>query len=253
MIGCTSATQTLLPTGDAGVFGSFSVSEERLVGDFIGALAANDAQLLADFVSAAGLYSSSLPVVTGLLTGDVSSPVTQSIFSDLYRSDHVGFWLEGYDALLLTDTANFRNPNYHQASDTSSILDYPFMTQVVAGSVGFFADRAGLVTVVPGPGASLLLATGLLILVVAQQRRAQQRGSPATSSIRRSAPASSSPRNSHARGGSCSRLRGRPWLSRAFRPDSPGRAVVEAGSSSGRVRSKRLSGGNRIADGADHR
>lgn len=175
MIGYTSATQTLLPTGDAGVYGSFSVSEKRQVGDFIGALAANDAQLLADFVSAAGLYSSSLPVVTGLLTGDVTNPTTQSIFSDLYRSDHVGFWLEGYDALLLTDTANFRNPNYHQASDTSSTLDYPFMTQVVAGSVGFFADRAGLVTVVPEPGSGLLLATGLLTLVVAQQRRARRR------------------------------------------------------------------------------
>lgn len=32
-----------------------------------------------------------------------------------------------------------------------------------------------------------------------------------------------------------------------------GAAVAEAGSSSGRVRSKRLSGGNRIADGVDHR
>ena len=36
MIGYTSSSQTPFPTGDAGVFGSFTVSEFRTVGDFIG-------------------------------------------------------------------------------------------------------------------------------------------------------------------------------------------------------------------------
>ena len=171
MIGYTSPTQSLIPTGDAGPFGSFTVSEDRTVGDFIGALAANDSQLLADYVNAAGLYGPSLPVVAGLLSGDVTNPTTQGIFSDLYRSDHVGFWLQGYDAFLLTDTANFRNPNYHTANDRSSTLDYPFMTQVVRGSVGFVADRAGLVTV-PEPNTGLLLAVGLIGIATASRRRA---------------------------------------------------------------------------------
>jgi Zn-dependent M28 family amino/carboxypeptidase len=175
MIGYTSPTQTPVPTGDAGVFGSFTASENRTVGDFIGALAANNPQLLADFAGAAGLYAPSLPVVTGLLLGDVTNPTTQSIFSDLYRSDHVGFWLAGYDALLLNDTAEFRNPNYHTANDVSSTLDFPFMTGVVASALGLVADRAGLVPV-PEPSTGQLTAVGLLgILIVSRRLRLTRR------------------------------------------------------------------------------
>lgn len=174
MIGYTDAIQIPVPSGDAGPFGSFTVSENRMVGDFIGALTANNPQLLADYVNAVGQYGSSLPVVTGLLSGNVANPVTASIFSDLYRSDHVGFWLEGYDALLITDTANFRNPNYHSPSDESSTLDYAFMTQVVQSSLGFVAERAGLVTV-PEPSSGVMLALGLLGIGSALRRRAGRR------------------------------------------------------------------------------
>lgn len=159
MIGFTSATQTLLPTGSA-PFGSFTVSEARTVGDFIGTLVANNPALSAAYNAAVAQYASSLPVVNGLLTGDVTDPLVQATFSDLYRSDHVGFWLQGYDALLLTDTADFRNPNYHQPTDTSATLDYTFMTQVVQGSLGFLAGEAGLLT--PEPGTAVLLALAAL-------------------------------------------------------------------------------------------
>ena len=130
--------------------------------------------MLADFVSAATLYAPSLPVVTGILTGNVANPTTQSIFSNLYRSDHVGFWLHGYNAILLGDTANFRNPNYHNANDLPSTLDFPFMTQVVKGSVGFVAEQAGLVTA-PEPSTGLLLTVGLLGICIASRRRARDR------------------------------------------------------------------------------
>ncbi len=46
------------------------------------------------------------------------------------RSDHWAFWEMGYPALMLTDTANFRNPHYHQPSDTPDTLDYDTMTRV---------------------------------------------------------------------------------------------------------------------------
>ena len=171
MIGYTSPTQTPFPTGDAGAFGSFNVSEVRLVGDFIGVLGANNPQMLADYVDTAALVSPSLPVVTGILTaGNLANPNTQAIFSNLYRSDHVGFWLNGYNAILLGDTANFRNPHYHGATDLSSTLDFPFMTQVVQSSVGFVADQAGLVPV-PEPSSALMLAVGMLGIVVTASRR----------------------------------------------------------------------------------
>lgn len=48
-------------------------------------------------------------------------------------SDHWSFWQEGYQAVMITDTAIFRNPNYHQLSDTPDTLDYSRMARVVEG------------------------------------------------------------------------------------------------------------------------
>ncbi len=45
---------------------------------------------------------------------------------DLLRSDHAPFWLKGVGAVLVTDTANFRSPHYHQPSDTFETLDPDF-------------------------------------------------------------------------------------------------------------------------------
>ncbi len=46
-------------------------------------------------------------------------------------SDHLNFWKRGYPAVLLTDTAFYRNQNYHTAADTAEKLDYNAMTEVV--------------------------------------------------------------------------------------------------------------------------
>jgi hypothetical protein len=48
-------------------------------------------------------------------------------------SDHRNFWKAGYRAVMITDTAFFRNPNYHQATDTPQTLDYGKMAAAVAG------------------------------------------------------------------------------------------------------------------------
>ncbi len=48
-------------------------------------------------------------------------------------SDHWAFWQVGYPALMVTDTAPFRNPNYHQPTDTPDTLDYERMAHVVDG------------------------------------------------------------------------------------------------------------------------
>jgi len=48
-------------------------------------------------------------------------------------SDHWSFWQQGYPALMVTDTAPFRNPNYHQATDTPDTLDYERTARVVVG------------------------------------------------------------------------------------------------------------------------
>ncbi|MFY0536159.1 M28 family peptidase [Nannocystis pusilla] len=51
------------------------------------------------------------------------------------RSDHVPFWELGYPAVLVTDTAGLRNPNYHEPSDTPDTLDYEFLETVSRGLV----------------------------------------------------------------------------------------------------------------------
>jgi hypothetical protein len=48
-------------------------------------------------------------------------------------SDHWAFWQEGYPGIMLTDTAPFRYPYYHEAEDTPDKLDYDRMARVVAG------------------------------------------------------------------------------------------------------------------------
>jgi hypothetical protein len=48
-------------------------------------------------------------------------------------SDHGSFWNEDYPAVMLTDTALFRNPHYHRASDLPERLDYQAMAELVGG------------------------------------------------------------------------------------------------------------------------
>jgi hypothetical protein len=59
-------------------------------------------------------------------------------FTDALRSDHAAFWQAGYSAVLLTDTAELRNPNYHCRagfeSDSPATLDYEFARQITQAS-----------------------------------------------------------------------------------------------------------------------
>lgn len=48
-------------------------------------------------------------------------------------SDHWAFWQEGYPGIMITDTAPFRYPHYHEATDTPDRLDYRRMARVVSG------------------------------------------------------------------------------------------------------------------------
>jgi Zn-dependent M28 family amino/carboxypeptidase len=54
-------------------------------------------------------------------------------------SDHEPFWRFGYNAVMITDTAFYRNPNYHRATDTAGTLDYTKMAEVVKGLYGVVA------------------------------------------------------------------------------------------------------------------
>jgi Zn-dependent M28 family amino/carboxypeptidase len=55
-------------------------------------------------------------------------------------SDQWSFWQFGYPAVMLTDTAPFRNPHYHRSSDRPQTLDYERLAGVVEGLVHVVGD-----------------------------------------------------------------------------------------------------------------
>ena len=67
---------------------------------------------------------SPLPVET------LSAP---TVLSGVDFSDHRSFWANGYDAVMVTDTAFYRNPRYHTPEDRPDTLDYARMAEVVKG------------------------------------------------------------------------------------------------------------------------
>ena len=60
----------------------------------------------------------------------VEVPRWMPVPRNLKRSDHAPFWEVGIPAVMIGDTANFRNPHYHTASDTPDTLDYELIGRV---------------------------------------------------------------------------------------------------------------------------
>jgi hypothetical protein len=48
-------------------------------------------------------------------------------------SDHWSFWQQGYQGLMVTDTAPFRYEHYHTLDDIPDKIDYEKLARVVAG------------------------------------------------------------------------------------------------------------------------
>ncbi len=65
---------------------------------------------------------------------DIPTLVQRShVAVDLQRSDHAPLWDQGYPAVMITDTAEFRSDAYHCRGrpDTIETLDLPFAVRVV--------------------------------------------------------------------------------------------------------------------------
>ncbi|MBD1849679.1 M20/M25/M40 family metallo-hydrolase [Leptolyngbya sp. FACHB-711] len=75
----------------------------------------------------------------------LSVPTMGRFTPDLVRSDHAPFWRSGRGAVLVTDTANFRNPHYHQPSDTPETIDRDFFlgsAQTVINAIAILLQGA---------------------------------------------------------------------------------------------------------------
>lgn len=54
--------------------------------------------------------------------------IDPAVLSDIFRSDHFSYVSKGYPGMIVTDTANFRNPNYHTLADTVDTIDWDYLT-----------------------------------------------------------------------------------------------------------------------------
>ena len=94
------------------------------VGDFIGFVSNLKSRALLHRAIAAFRSHATFP------TQGVAAPAW---VPGIWWSDHWSFWREGYPAIMISDTAPYRNPFYHTAMDTPDTLDYGRTARVVEG------------------------------------------------------------------------------------------------------------------------
>lgn len=95
------------------------------VGDFLAVIANRKSKSLMDFFT---LESSKF--VPDLQIYSYKVPLSGRLIPETRFSDHAPFWNKGYPAIMLTDTAMFRNPHYHTYHDTIDTLDFSFIEKV---------------------------------------------------------------------------------------------------------------------------
>jgi Zn-dependent M28 family amino/carboxypeptidase len=96
------------------------------VGDFLAIVGNESAQNLV-----LSIERSAAALTPALKTQSLIVPGCGELLPHTRRSDHASFWDVEYPAVMLTDTANFRNPHYHGATDTIETLDMKFLENVV--------------------------------------------------------------------------------------------------------------------------
>jgi Zn-dependent M28 family amino/carboxypeptidase len=63
----------------------------------------------------------------------IAIPFEGYILPESRLSDHANFWDQGYQAVMLTDTAFLRNPHYHGPGDVLANLDFDAMVELTLG------------------------------------------------------------------------------------------------------------------------
>lgn len=93
-------------------------------GDFLVFVGNNDSRFLADSARTAFRMGSGLPAIGGGFPEEIPG---------IAWSDHWSFWQAGYPGVMVTDTAPYRYPHYHKATDTPDKIDFEKLTRAVEG------------------------------------------------------------------------------------------------------------------------
>jgi Zn-dependent M28 family amino/carboxypeptidase len=96
------------------------------VGDFLAVVGNESARSLVQAIERHAIAH-----VPALKTQSLIVPGCGEVLPHTRRSDHASFWDANYPAVMLSDTANFRNPHYHRATDTIETLDMRFLESVI--------------------------------------------------------------------------------------------------------------------------
>jgi hypothetical protein len=109
-------------------FPSYKI-DDPTVGDFISVISDdNSSDLGNSFLKSCEEPDIDLPSI--LVSVPLHFEQIKKSLPDLLRSDHAPFWKADIPALMITDTANFRNPYYHTPADTITTLDFEYILQV---------------------------------------------------------------------------------------------------------------------------
>jgi Zn-dependent M28 family amino/carboxypeptidase len=80
-----------------------------------------------------GLVHDAIRTFRGAVAFPSEGAALPSFVTGVGWSDQWSFWQVGYPAVMVTDTAPFRNPHYHQPSDVPDTLDYARLARVTEG------------------------------------------------------------------------------------------------------------------------
>lgn len=94
------------------------------VGNFLGVVGNGKSKPLLELFEEANNYVPNLNLITHKV------PMNGWLSLETRFSDHAPFWDAGFQAVMLTDTAMFRNPYYHTSQDTPDKLNFSFMEDV---------------------------------------------------------------------------------------------------------------------------
>ena len=103
-------------------------------GNFIGIVGNSRSRGLTRSLERAFLQNPGLPVVT------LTVPLNGWVMPSVRLSDHSSFWDENFNAVMVTDSAFYRNPHYHLQSDTMDKLDFRRMAELVKSLLIFFGS-----------------------------------------------------------------------------------------------------------------
>lgn len=109
----------------------------RKSGDFISVVGNTASRGLVKQVASALRDGGGLPVETAAMPGAAALLVGAAL------SDHSSFWRRGYPAVMVGDTAFYRNPHYHGPTDALETLSIPFLEKVTRGLAIFLESLGG--------------------------------------------------------------------------------------------------------------